>query len=258
MKKLLFLPFLCGAAIAVTLDDIQLPTMPGIVIPNYNNVVESGTWFNFALQNDITPKAGTQEFTATLDEPIYNSNFENLMIPTYALASGVYKNTGESCSFTINQISFDNKTISINAINYSKTKAPLPKMLICNPSIAYKASQILDFTSVGDITLAPLSSTGEYSILPSAKNIFVQTWGTKSSKSSYEITNINSYANQLRKVTVYFDDAKYKDRLIPVYYDNYNIPHHVNYKVVDTEKPEFASYLFTTQYSNFGFAVLEK
>lgn len=252
MKKLLIaLSIISGLASASNLDDML---EPGIVIKNVHGVLESGTWFNLSLLTNVNASLGTQNFTARLNEPIYNQNFEELLIPANSIATGTYSNSGESCSFNVTQIQFDNQRVELLASNYTKISLPLPAMLTCDPKKNYLQTQIMDFKSNKDIEIAPLSYN-KMNLVAVTNNTFVQTFGKND---RYVITKIINFTNGLMEVTVKFNEPEYINRFIPVFYDNYEIPHPINFTKHLINDGSEVSYIFTSRYSKFGFALIGK
>lgn len=254
MKKLILSLLIINGSVFA--DNIEGLLEPGIVIKNVHGVLESGTWFNLSLMNNIKAKKGTQPFTAYLTEPIYNANFDELLVPVNSIATGSYVNNGESCTLLITDLKFNNQTIKIDATNYTNIVLPLPNMLSCDAKKDYLKTQIIDFRSNKDIQVQPFSYNRSNTVAYT-NDTYVQTFGKQNHK-KYIITKIINYTNGLVDVTVKFNDPEYIDRFIPVFYDNYEIPHAINYmKRLDYDTNE-VSYVFTSRYSKFGFAITGK
>lgn len=217
-------------------------------------VLEKNTWFNLSLQQDIQAKIGSQNFTAILDEPIYNSDFSALLIPANALAHGVYSNDGLSCKFVINKITFDGRDINLTVVNYSPISVPISGVTTCDVHKNYLRTQIMDFRSLEALKLSPVAHSNLDKIADSTAS-FVQTFGNNN---QYIIDKINVSSGELIEVTIHFVDKESYTRFIPVFYDNYEISHPVNYSISNTDDQGDVTYLFTSRYSKFGFALTGK
>lgn len=241
------------------------------VVKNIHGVVESGTWFNFILQNSITaPHEGQdsiEQFTATLVNPVYNKNFTELLIPVQtitqksrnkgkptinkiiagAILTGIYKNDGNRCTFIIETISFKDTEIQFKPGAYSTVNASLPNQPGCNSKLNYTSGQLLEFQIKFDIPdLYPISFDKNLQEL-STQDKYVQSYGT----SDYVITGLTKFTNGFTQVTLRFYDNDIKDKLVPVFYDDFDLPHQINFmRISDT-------YLMWANYQKFGFGILK-
>lgn len=269
---------ICNASNQIVIKDSS-------VVKNIHGVVESGTWFNFVLQNNITaPNAGqnnSQRFTAKLVNPIYNKNFTELLIPVQTITqkskkkgkssinktiaetilTGIYKNDGNTCTFIIETISFNDTRVGDTEIQlkpgaYSIINASLPNQPECNPKFNYNSGQLLEFQTKVDIPdLYPIRFDKNLHKQSTPDN-YVQAYGT----SDYVITGINKFTNGFTQISVRFYDNGIQNKLVPVFYDELNIPHQINFLLED-EKPLKTSttgtYLLGSSYQKFGFGILE-
>ncbi len=231
-----------------------------VIIKNIHGVVQSGTWFNLALSNNVTASIGSQKFTAVVTEPIYNKDFSEVLIPAQTMVSGTYLNDGKTCSFGIETISLKDAEIDLLPGAYTKVNASLLNQPECNPEINYVPSQLLEFQTKVDIEgLTPVTYNKDYYIKDSQDN-FVQTYGN----SDYAISSINRYTNGLLKVSVKFFDNSLKGKLIPVYFDEFGVSHPLNFNMVTTEDKPFDnlnntySYMFSSAHPKFGFGIWEE
>ena len=122
-----------------------------VMIKNIHGAVQSGTWFNLALDNNIVGTAGSQHFTAKVVDPIYNKDFSEVLIPANTLVSGTYLNDGNTCSFNIDNIALKDADIELQPGAYSKVNASMLNQPECNPNINYVLSQLLEFQLKVDI-----------------------------------------------------------------------------------------------------------
>lgn len=241
------------------------------VVKNIHGVVESGTWFNFILQNSITaPNKGQdsiEQFTAKLVNPIYNKNFTELLIPVQtitqksgnkgkptinktiagAILTGIYKNDGNRCTFIIETIHFKDTEIELKPGAYSTVNASLPNQPGCNSKLNYTSGQLLEFQIKVDISdLYPIRFDKNLQEL-STQDHYVQSYGT----SDYAITGITKFTNGFTQVIIRFYDNNIKDKLVPVFYDDFDLPHQINFmRISDT-------YLLGANYQKFGFGILK-
>ena len=142
---------------------------------------------------------------------------------------------------------------------YTKVNASMPNQPECNPNINYVPAQLLEFQTKVDIEgLTPVAYNKDYYIKNSQDN-FVQTYGN----SDYAITAITKYTNGLMKVSVKFFNNSLKNKLVPVYFDDFGISHGLSFDMVTTEDRPFDnlnntySYMFTGVHPKFGFGILE-
>jgi hypothetical protein len=258
MKKSFFtvgLTLFAGFALANSSNYIKA----NLIMKNVHSTVNAGTWFSLSLRDGLNPAGGTQRFTATLNDQIYNKNFTEGLIPAKAIISGIYKNDGKSCSFEIDSISFKGTDIALQPGAYTTVNASLPNQSECDSSMNYNAGQLLEFQTKVDIPdLTPISYTKDY-IVQSTPDNFVQAYGN----SDYYITGITKFTNGLMQVKVKFNDLSLKDKLVPVYYDDLGLPHCLNFTFMATEDGALDqlnntySYLVLGHYNNFGFGVLD-
>ena len=240
-----------------------------IEMKNVHGVVASGTWFSLELQDNIVASTGTQHFTATLVDPIFNQNMTEGLIPAKAVINGTYRNDGSTCSFEIERISYNNTRTRVLDVGgtdidlqpgaYTKVNATTPNQLECNPSYNYGSRQHLEFQTKVDIAgLDPIVHySKDYVVKPSPLN-FVQAFGT----SSYAITGITKFTNGFMQVKVKFYDKSLRDKLVPVYFDEFGLAHCLNYTLISTDEQlsvvnDTNSYLILSHYNNFGLGIVE-
>lgn len=241
-----------------------------IIIQNIHGSLQAGTWFNFILKDNIIPSVNTaitntnasigQHFIATLADPIYNHDFSELLIPQGAVAHGTYHNNGNSCSFTIEEIDYKDNEIELQPGAYNTISASLPNQAECNPHITYGIGQLLEFqTKVNINDLTPVEYNNDYTVLFTQDN-FVQTYGN----SDYAITAITKYSNGLMQISVKFYDAAIRSKLVPVFYDDFELPHVMNSTFVtrndepDESYKNIYSYLVIGSHKKFGLGILEQ
>jgi hypothetical protein len=268
------------AMVSICHANNQVAIKEATIVKNVHGIVESGTWFNFVLQNSITTPNGGQSsmqpFTAKLVSPIYNKNFTELLIPTQtmiqkprkkgkppvnkviagAILTGAYKNDGDTCTFIIETISFNDTEIEFKPGAYSTVNASLPNQSECNSKLNYSSGQLLEFQIKVDIpNLYPIRFDKNLKEL-STQNSYVQAYGN----SDYVITEITKFTNGFMQVAVKFYDNDIKDKLVPVFYDEFDIPHQINFLRVDGQQSRnfsTSTYLLGADYQKFGFGVLE-
>ena len=265
------LKYLLGLAMCATMTAYAANSdqyiKASIMMKTTHGVVQSGTWFNLALQDSIAPEQGSQSFTAKLIDPIYNEDFSEVLIPANSKVTGTYKNNGSSCSFEVENISYNNTRTRVLDVGgtdielqpgaYSTINASLPNQPECNPKIGYQAHQLLEFQTKVDIAgLDPVARNADY-VAEDKPDNFVQAYGN----SDYTIVGITRFTNGLMQVSVKFNDESIKNKLVPVYYDEFGIPHPLNYTFIATEampsSNNIKSYLVLSRYNNFGFGILE-
>lgn len=255
MKKILFLTLgvllasncFAGASNKFINANIQLK--------NIHGVVSAGTWFNLALQDNIIPSNESQLFTAKLVDPIINQNLSEGLIPANAIVTGTYRNDSKKCSFEIDNISFKGTDIDLFPGAYTTVSAPLPNQPECDPELSYRVGQQLEFQTKVDIEdLTPIIQYKNFKIINKPDN-FVQSFGND----DYAISGITKFTNGLMKVSVKFYNVSIKDKLVPVYFDEFGLPHCLNFSLMTEEEnnQNTYSYIFIDKYNKFGFGVLE-
>ena len=251
-----------------------------IEFKNTHGVVASGTWFSMTLQDNLIASTGSQAFTATLVDPIFNQNMTEGLIPANAVVNGTYRNDGKTCSFEIDTISFNDDIqvskhgskhkakqpvvyggtteIGLAPGAYSAVNATLPNQPECNPSFNYGAGQHMEFQTKVDIAgLEPIVTYKDY-IIKENKDNFLQTYGN----SSYAVSGITKFTNGFMQINVRFYDKSIRNKLVPVYFDETGLPHSLNFTLVATDSMQTgvndtSSYLILSHYNNFGFGVLQ-
>lgn len=257
MKNKLFLILGMLSAINCYADDSGTNLKANIQAKNIHGVVSAGTWFNLALQDNIIASTGSQHFTATLVDPILNENLSEGLIPAKSTINGTYRNNGSKCSFEIDSITFKGTTIDLLPGAYSNVIASLPNQPDCNPNMNYSPSQQLEFQTKVDIeNLTPIVRYKDYTITNKQDN-FVQSFGN----SDYRITGITKFTDGLMEVSVKFYNLSIKDKLVPVYFDEFGLPHCLNFTLITEDEnsnyENIYSYLVLAKYNKFGFGILD-
>lgn len=230
-----------------------------IELKNAHSVVSSGTWFSMDLTTDLVASTGTQKFSATLVDPIYNQNFSEGLIPAKAVVNGTYHNDGSTCSFEIDSISFKGTEIGLAAGAYSIVNATVADQPECNPRFNYGQGQHMEFQTKVDIPdLIPINRIKDYTVVKNDTDDFVQAYGN----SDYAITGITKFTNGLMQVNVRFYDSSIREKLVPVYFDEAGLAHCLNFTIIATDLQtgvnDTSSYLVLAHYNNFGFGILDK
>ena len=221
------------------------------LIKNGHGLVEMGSWINMKLQTPLLAKEQVQAFTAKTVDPVYNHDFSELLIPANSTVTGTYNNDGEECSFSINKISFKDTEIQLKHGAYSAINAALPNQPACNPEIGYSVGQLLEFQTKIDIAnLDVIASVKQNS--KTLHDNFIEAYGN----SQYIIKDISRFDNGLMQIIVDIRDSDIKNKLVPVYYDDYGIAHSLNFQVKDMGYNEY-SYLMLGHYDSFGFGMLD-
>lgn len=254
-KTIVFLGMIAVLGNANASIAANIPIKAKLIINNVHGVVSEGSWFNLELQNSIVPEDGSQSFTAKTSVPIFNKDFSEGLITAKAVVNGTYYNDGKTCSFNIENISFGDTEIEFLSGALSVVNASQPNQPDCNPMIGYEQNQALEFQTKVDIeNLDPIWNNKEF-IIKNSQDDFAQTYGN----SDYAIGSIVKYTNGLMKVRVKFNSSSIKDKLVPVYFDDFGVSHALNFNLVSdkTQLNNSYSYIFAGTHRKFGFGILE-
>lgn len=216
-----------------------------VVIRDTHGVVASGSWVNMRLESSCEGKSVECPYLAKTIDPVYNHEFTELLIPANSLVSGLYHNDGKSCYFSVDKISFKNTEITLKSGAYSTVIAAGGR-LACNPDDNYLAGQVLEFKMLQDIkdldeVAVPTNKAVSNDLVVAIAN------------PDYTINDISDYGSLLQ-VRVKFNNPELAGKLIPIFYDDNGIGHHINYKVSSIGANESA-YLMLGTHDNFGFGV---
>lgn len=251
MKKLLIILI---AGFSTSAFALKAKVTPGITISNsVRGTVESGNWFSLSLQNEITPEIGSQEFVAKTVAPIFDRTQTNVLIPANSLVKGKYVNNGDSCSFSIDSISFKDTQVGLLPGAYTNINAVLPNLPECSPTANYMSGQLMVFQlKVAIPNLDVIKRFSPETFIKSADS-YVQSVKTN----DYAISNMSKYSNGFVQATIKLND-NWLDitKLVPIYYDEYGIPHNLNYYCVPVAKNVY-EYRFYSVSDSFGFGVME-
>jgi hypothetical protein len=249
-KKILVCLSACLIGVS-TVNATGIKLKSNSLIKNGHGLVEAGSWVNMKLQTPLIVKQQVQTFTAKTVDPVYNHDFSEVLIPANSIVSGEYNNDGDFCSFSINKISFKDTEIQLKQGAYSTVSATLPNQPACNPEMAYMAGQLLEFQTKVDIPNLDVIANIKQRSKVSHDN-FIEAYGN----SQYVIKDISRFDNGLMQIEVQLVNVDIKDKLVPVYYDDYGIAHGLNYQLTRLGNSEY-SYLMLSNYDSFGFGIKE-
>ena len=87
--------------------------------------------------------------------------------------------------------------------------------------------------------------------------MLVQSFGN----ADYAITGTTKFTNGLMKVSVKFYNLSIKNKLLPVYFDEFGLAHFLNFTLITEEGEnnyqDTYSYLVLAKYNKFGFGILD-
>lgn len=251
MKKLLIILI---AGFSTNVFALKTKVNPGITISNsVRGTVESGNWFSLGLQTEIAPEIGSQEFIAKTVAPIFDRTQTNVLIPANSLVKGKYVNNGDSCSFSIDSISFKNTQIDLLPGAYTNIDAVLPNLPECSTTANYMSGQLMVFQLKVAIPNLDIIKRFKPETFTKSADSYVQAVKTN----DYSISNMSKYSNGFVQATIKVND-EWLDikKLVPIYYDSYGIPHNLNYYCVPVAKGVY-EYRFYSITDSFGFGVME-
>lgn len=250
MKKLLSILLIFGA-ISANAAGHHLKSR--LMMKRISGTVESGSWINMKLEDNLTAKEGIQKYTAKTVDPIYNKKFSEILIPSGALIHGEYHNDGSTCSFSVDTIEFDDTEIELKKGAYTTVSASLPDQADCGSNVNYMSGQLMEFQMRVDIADLYVIEKIKPEKLEAEMEDFVEAYGNE----DYAVTDIIRYTHDLMQVTVRLNnDAVDRNKLVPLYYDDLGVAHNLNYLVVPLDNNTYI-YLVLAHYDRFGFGVME-
>lgn len=251
MKKILILII---AGLSTSAYAVKTRVSPGITINNtVNGVVESGNWFNMKLQDDFTPQIGAQEYTAKIVAPIFDKTQTQVLIPANSIVKGKYVNDGNSCYFTADTINFKDTQIDLKSGAYTDIDAALPNLPECSANTSYFSGQLLIFQSKVAIPNLNIVQRMQPEHFKASADSYVQAVKTN----DYSISNLTKYVNGFVQATIKINsDGLDVNKLVPIYYDDYGIPHNLNYVAIPVARDVYEYRMYSSS-DNFGFGVME-
>ncbi len=73
----------------------------------------------------------------------------------------------------------------------------------------------------------------------------------------YSISNLTKYVNGFVQATIKINsDGLDVNKLVPIYYDDYGIPHNLNYVAIPVARDVYEYRMYSSS-DNFGFGVME-
>lgn len=224
-----------------------------LMMKKISGTVESGSWINMKLEDNLLAKEGVQKYTAKTVDPIYNKKFTEVLIPAGALVHGEYRNDGNSCSFSVNTIEFKDTEIELKKGAYTTITASLTEQADCGLTVNYMSGQLMEFQMKVDIPDLYVIEKIKPEKLEAETEDFVEAYGNE----DYTVTDIVKYTHNLMQVTVRINnDAVDRNKLVPLYYDDLGVAHNLNYMMVPLGNNVYV-YLVLAHYDRFGFGLME-